>query len=265
VSDAVRSVRVRRTRSRRRRRVRRTVLILAMAGFVYLAAWCALSVRSSWSARASLGKGDAVWVRGNLSQNLALLAAKSVSPSLALPRRVVYPYSVVPGGVQTPEDLRQVSDHDSVVGSHYAGFDFRSARVVELDQPKLVYLSYRMGNRVFWTAKRISLHKGEKLITDGRMTARTRCANQISESPQPAVSPPNPLRRNSRSHSTARPDGSHSRETSIPWDRGAVCWAPLALRACRVQVPHPFRGEGFHRFSRHRFLQRVACPRKWQK
>ena len=105
---------------------------------------------------------------------------------------MVYPYSVIPGGVQTPEDLRQVSDHDRIVGGHYAGFDFRNARIVELDQPKLVYLSYRMGDRVFWTTKRINLHKGEKLITDGRMTARTRCANQVSESPQPAVSPAEP-------------------------------------------------------------------------
>jgi hypothetical protein len=102
---------------------------------------------------------------------------------------VVYPYSVIPGGVQTPEDLHRVSDHDRIVGGHYAGFDFRNARIVELNQPKLVYLSYRMGDKVFWTAKRISLRKGEKLITDGRTTARTRCANQISESPQPAVSP----------------------------------------------------------------------------
>jgi hypothetical protein len=160
-----------------------------MLGFIYLAAWFALSVRSSWSSRARLGQDDSQWTQGDLSQNLALLAAKSVSPPLAPPRRVVYPYSVIPGGAQTPEDLRRVSEHDRIVGSHYAGFDFRRARIVELDQPKLVYLSYRMGDRIYWTGKRISLRKGEKLITDGRTTARTRCANQISESPQPEVSP----------------------------------------------------------------------------
>jgi hypothetical protein len=192
VSDPGRPVRVRRTRSRQRRQVRRTIFVFAMLGFIYLAAWFALSVRSSWSFRGNSSKDDPQWAQGNLSQNLALLAAKSVSPPLVVPRRVVYPYSVIPGGVQTPEDLREVSDHDHVVASHYAGFDFRRARIVELDQPKLVYLSYRMGDRVFWTAKRISLHKGEKLITDGRTTARTRCANQVSDSPQPAVSPAEP-------------------------------------------------------------------------
>jgi hypothetical protein len=192
VSNPGQPVRVRRTKSRQRRRVRRTILAFAMLGFIYLAAWFALSVRSSRSSGANSGQNDLLWTQGNLSQNLALLAAKSVSPALALPHRVVYPYSVIPGGVQTPEDLRRVSDHDQIVRSHYAGFDFRNARIVELEQPKLMYLSYRMGERIYWTGKRISLHKGEKLITDGRTTARTRCANQISESPQPAVSPLEP-------------------------------------------------------------------------
>ena len=191
MSDPGRSVRVRSSRSRQRRRIRRTVFVFALLGFLYLGAWWAFSLRSSWS-RSNTSQDDLKWAQGSLSQNLAVLAAESVSPPLALPRRVVYPYSVIPGGVQTAEDLRQVSDHDRIVGSHYAGFDFRNARIVELDQPKLVYLSYRMGDRVYWTAKRISLRKGEKLITDGRTTARTRCANQISESPQPAVSPAEP-------------------------------------------------------------------------
>jgi hypothetical protein len=131
-------------------------------------------------------------MQGNLSENLSVLAAKSVSMPLALPRHLVYPYSIIPGGVQTPEDLRQVSDHDRVISGHYAGFDFRNARIVEVDQPKLVYVSYRMGDKIFWTAKKISLHKGEKLITDGTITARTRCANQISEKAQPAISPAEP-------------------------------------------------------------------------
>lgn len=192
MTDPANSGRVRRSRSRQRRRVRRTVLAFALLGLVYLGAWWTFSVRSSWSSHGNSDQADLKWTQGNLSQNLAHLASASVSPPLTLPQRVVYPYSVIPGGIQTADDLRQVSEHDRLVGSHYAGFDFRNARIVELDQHKLVYLSYRMGGRVFWTGKRISLHKGEKLITDGRMTARTRCANQISEKAQPAVSPAEP-------------------------------------------------------------------------
>ena len=177
-------------KSRQRRRVRRTVFAFAILGVIYLAAWFAISVRSSL--RAESDQSDAQWTQGNLSQNLARLAAESVSAPLTLPNRVVYPYSVVPGGVQTAEDLRRVSDHDRVVGNHFIGFDFRHAHIVELDQPKLVYLSYRVGDRVYWTGKRITLRKGERLITDGRTTARTRCANQVSESPQPEVLPAEP-------------------------------------------------------------------------
>ena len=189
MTDPTRSVRVRRSRSHQRQRVRWTILLFAVLGLVYLGAWWTFSVRSS---RVNPDQADLKWTQGDLSQNLALLATASVSAPLSLPRRVVYPYSVIPGGVQTPDDLRQVSEHDRVVGGHYTGFDFRHARIVELDQPKLVYLSYRMGDKVFWTGKRVSLHKGEKLITDGKTTARTRCANQISETAQPAVSPAEP-------------------------------------------------------------------------
>jgi len=189
VSDLGSSGRGRRTRSRGKR-VRRTVVTCAVLGVVYLGAWFALSLRTSL--RSQAGQDDVQWQSGSLSESLARLAAKSVSTPLSLPNRVVYPYSVVPGGVQTGEDLRRVSDHDRVVGNHFMGFDFRHARIIELDQPKLVYLSYRVGDRVYWTGKRISLHKGERLITDGKTTARTRCANQVSESPQPEVLPAEP-------------------------------------------------------------------------
>ena len=122
------------------------------------------------------------------SQNLAAAAANSFSSVSTTQGRRVYPYSVVPGGVRSPEDLHQASVRDRVVGRHFSGFDFRRARVVELDQPRLVYLSYRIGNKVFWTKKQVHLRKGEKLISDGTISARTRCANQVSAVPKKAIS-----------------------------------------------------------------------------
>ena len=86
-----------------------------------------------------------------------------------------------------------MSEHDGVVARHFAGFDYQKAKVVELDQAKLVYLSYRIHDKVFWTKKQIRLRKGEKLITDGKITARTRCGNRVSVLPQKAVSPEEPL------------------------------------------------------------------------
>jgi hypothetical protein len=173
-------------------RVRRTIIVFAGLLLLYLGVWSIFSVRAAWLSRDRREQVDLKWAQGNLTEDLSALAARSVSVRLALPRRVVYPYSVIPGGIQTPEDLRQVSEHDRLVGGHYAEFDFRKARIVELDQPKLVYLSYRMGDRIFWTKKQVSLRRGERLITDGRITARTRCANQVSEKAQPAVSAAEP-------------------------------------------------------------------------
>ncbi|HVR24550.1 MAG TPA: PEP-CTERM sorting domain-containing protein [Candidatus Polarisedimenticolia bacterium] len=105
-------------------------------------------------------------------------------------QRPVYPYSVVPGGVQDAKELKWVAEHDPIVAAHYAGFDYDHAQVVRLTLARTVYVSYRIGNRVYWTSHRLTLHKGEKLITDGRITARTRCANRVEETPQQAAASP---------------------------------------------------------------------------
>lgn len=106
--------------------------------------------------------------------------------------RPVYPYSVVPGGVEDARELKWVAEHDPIVAAHYAGFDYDHARVVRLTLAQTVYVSYRIGNHVYWTRHRITLHKGEKLITDGKITARARCANRVEEIPQQLNSAPEP-------------------------------------------------------------------------
>ena len=105
------------------------------------------------------------------------------------PSRPVYPYSVVPGGVNDAKELKWIAEHDPVVAAHYAGFDYDHARVVEVTLARTAYVSYRIGNHIYWMRRRVSLHKGEKLITDGRITARGRCGNQVAANPQPEVSP----------------------------------------------------------------------------
>jgi hypothetical protein len=104
--------------------------------------------------------------------------------------RPVYPYSVVPGGVENAKELKWVAEHDPIVAAHYAGFDYERARVVRLALAQTVYVSYRIGNKIYWTRRRLTLHKGETLITDGRMTARTRCANRVEEAPQQEAASP---------------------------------------------------------------------------
>lgn len=180
------------SRSRYRQRVRRVLTALAVLAILGSAAIWLSSNLPAWLASSSLSQEPSDWQQGNLSQNLALLAATSVSPPGLSGPRIVYPYSVVPGGVSTPADLRERSEHDPLLAAHFAGFNFANARIIELGESRLVYLSYRMKGKVFWTQQKVRLRKGEKLITDGRITARTRCANRVSESAQEAISPEQP-------------------------------------------------------------------------
>jgi PEP-CTERM motif-containing protein len=55
-----------------------------------------------------------------------------------------------------------------------------------------VFVSYRVGNRIYWTKNKTLVPRGEMLITDGTHFARTRCGNRISERPMGPVSPAEP-------------------------------------------------------------------------
>jgi len=95
----------------------------------------------------------------------------------------VYPYSVVPGGVSSAKQLQTVLDRDPVVAAHYSGFRMRYVHLIRLAADRKAYVSYRVGNRVYWTRKQLTLRAGETLLTDGTHLARTRCGNRISEVP----------------------------------------------------------------------------------
>ena len=105
-----------------------------------------------------------------------------------LARRPRYAYSVVAGGVRDVHELRYAVERDPVVATHYVGFDYAHARLIRLLMERSVYVSYRIGNRVYWTRHRVKLRKGETLLTDGKMTARTRCGNRVEEKPQEETS-----------------------------------------------------------------------------
>jgi hypothetical protein len=109
-----------------------------------------------------------------------------------LPLRRFFPYSVIPGGVESAQELRNAAAHDSVVARHYADFDLSRAHIIRLHRAREVYVSYRMGDRIYWTKKRLRLHKGEAVITDGKHEARTRCGNRISDKPAEPVSSSEP-------------------------------------------------------------------------
>ena len=98
--------------------------------------------------------------------------------------RRVYPYSIVPGGVLDRQELTHAVAMDQVVAEHYAAFEAGKVAVKTVDKPRAVYVSYRKGDKVFWTAKKLQLAQGETLLSDGRNEIRTRCGNRISDVPQ---------------------------------------------------------------------------------
>ena len=108
------------------------------------------------------------------------------------PSRPAYLYSVVPGGIASAEELREAIKHDPVVAREFKGFDFQLAHLVQVSGKQSMHVAYRIGDKVYWTRKKVALHTGETLISDGKIVARTRCGNRIAVAPlgPPAMADP---------------------------------------------------------------------------
>jgi hypothetical protein len=115
---------------------------------------------------------------------LPLLALNDAGQAARQDVRRIYPYSVVPGGVSGSRELKRVIRTDSVVAAHYAGFEVDQAHPVVVAKPRAVHVSYRKGDKVYWTAHKVMLEAGETLLSDGSKEMRARCANRISDLPQ---------------------------------------------------------------------------------
>lgn len=108
--------------------------------------------------------------------------------------RLVYPYSVIPGGIRSREELAAYIAADKVVADHYRDFMVRSSRIVEADKTRMMYVSYRVGDQVYWTKNQLKIPQGEMLITDDEgCESRLRCGNRVSASPMDPVSEEEPM------------------------------------------------------------------------
>lgn len=97
--------------------------------------------------------------------------------------REVYPYSVVPGGVYTTRELADAVADDPAVAEHYADIALPAMRVTVVDSPREAYMSYRLGDRIFWTTRKLRLREGERILTNGDVAIRARCGNRLSDVP----------------------------------------------------------------------------------
>jgi len=112
-----------------------------------------------------------------------------VDHKVDISRRKVFPFSIVPGGILNRQDVESKVDADQTVKSHYGGIQVDKLKPYRLTQPAHGYVSYRVGNRVFWTSKRLYLKPGEMLLSDGANLLRARCGNRLSSTPQAPVMP----------------------------------------------------------------------------
>ncbi|MES2757687.1 MAG: hypothetical protein V4693_09965 [Pseudomonadota bacterium] len=114
-------------------------------------------------------------------------AARSgaVAPIAAYrPTRLVYRHSVLPGGVHGAAELAFALSSDPVASAHFAGFDVAAARIVRVEKSRLVHVSYRIGDKIYWTKHKVRLAVGEELLSDGTHLVRARCGNRIADAPQ---------------------------------------------------------------------------------
>jgi hypothetical protein len=119
-------------------------------------------------------------------------ARESASSRAAAALRPVYRHSVVPGGVEDADELRRAMERDPVVRRHYEQVRLSKIEETIVPQAKWAYVSYRIGEQVYWTRRPVLLHKGEKLLTDGRSVVRARCGNQVSFAPRLPVAKADP-------------------------------------------------------------------------
>lgn len=157
----------------RRPRVSRT-LFLGIAGLFAAAAFVTFAVFSPASSSLNLS------AHSILRQALDF-GKRSLGQIAPGRQRLVYPYSIIAGGVHSAQELRQATQTDPVAAAQYASFDMAKTKVVTLQHDGYAYVSFRIGDDVYWTRHKIKLCKGETLITDGKHFGRTRCGNRMSK------------------------------------------------------------------------------------
>jgi hypothetical protein len=119
---------------------------------------------------------------------IALAPAPAVAAvAVAKPLNPVFRNSVIPGGVRSAVELASAVQRDPVVMAHYADFNVAAARLLRLEQSRLVHVSYRIGDKIYWTKKKVRLAMGESLLSDGKHLTRTRCGNRIADEPEGPV------------------------------------------------------------------------------
>jgi hypothetical protein len=173
-------------RSRKGSRLKRRAAVFVLAGVAGCAALFALALRVA-APPAPGAQAQTAAATATLAPAVLRTAAQVEAQDKLKKTRRVYPYSIVPGGLANRQELQHAIVADKVVAVHYATFDAARATVETVRKARAVYVSYRKGDKVYWTAKRLHLAEGETLLSDGQNEIRGRCGNRISDTPRQPV------------------------------------------------------------------------------
>lgn len=182
---------MRKTLFKRHRRLRRASHRAARRKFLLWAAVCLLGVATVVLLRPSSPNGPFPSAAAG-NKHPAQLPSESLRVAAKGPSTSSRVYFVIPEGIHSKQQLAKELATDPVVARHYADFDLQKFRFVRLRRGREAYVSYRLGNHIYWTSKKIPLYAGETLVTDGTNLARARCGNRISDVPRQPTSPRQP-------------------------------------------------------------------------
>ncbi len=132
--------------------------------------------------------------------------------------------------IRSPEDFRATVASDPLLRERFAAFDWDRARLVSIPSETLVHVSYRKDGQIAWTRRKLRLRRGERVITDGAVTVRTYCCNEIVDAPM------RPTRVDEPSPAALQPPEERSAGPIRPLGRAA--WRTPG-GATNVQIPEP--------------------------
>ncbi|WP_449405647.1 hypothetical protein [Massilia phosphatilytica] len=141
-------------RSRKGSRLKKRVAAIGLLGVAACAVVFALEMRESAAPPAMQAQAQAPAADTATPAPVVLRTAAQAETKKT---RRVYPYSIVPGGVIDRRELAHAVVADKVVAAHYAAFETARATVETVTKPRAVYVSYRKGDKVFWTSKKLQL------------------------------------------------------------------------------------------------------------
>ena len=164
----------RRSRRGRARRQRRSIALAIGVAAAIAVIWLVVATTLHRQGPSNAGQSE----RAAGGQMRAVDSWPYARPKLHTRR--IYPHSIVPGGVHTAEEVSTAKAVDPVVAAHYATVDPSRLRVERLAQPLAAHVSYRIGDKIYWTEGKVQLAAGEQVLTDGKTTLRARCGNIVS-------------------------------------------------------------------------------------